>query len=325
MKNQELTERYIYSVTRYLKKNEREDIAKELESIIEDMLEEQYGGKEPNEYQMKALLSELGTPLELYEKYSQDGSDCLIGAPYFGTYKYIMKIVAVCIVFGMFVASCITFITEQQVWYEALASILANIFGGLLSGFAVVTLLFAYFYKKQIKIDGVLNSLDNLPEIPKKETGISKTESILGIIASVLFAILFLACPQIICTVNAVTGEVVPIFNVSYIQDTWYVIVLFAALGIGTEIMKLVEGHYTKRLLLVTAVEDGISAVLVIFWLINDSIVNPVFFTSISDIFTNGEAWLNNMMSHFNLFFMAVILFALALDFGTTLIKTEKQ
>ena len=223
MKNQELTERYIYSVTRYLKKNEREDIAKELESIIEDMLEEQYGGKEPNEYQMKALLSELGTPLELYEKYSQDGSDCLIGAPYFGTYKYIMKIVAVCIVFGMFVASCITFITEQQVWY------------------------------------------------------------------------------------------------------TWYVIVLFAALGIGTEIMKLVEGHYTKRLLLVTAVEDGISAVLVIFWLINDSIVNPVFFTSISDIFTNGEAWLNNMMSHFNLFFMAVILFALALDFGTTLIKTEKQ
>ena len=40
MQSQELIERYIYAVTRHIRKEEREDIAKELRSIIADMLEE---------------------------------------------------------------------------------------------------------------------------------------------------------------------------------------------------------------------------------------------------------------------------------------------
>lgn len=324
MNKEELIESYIYAVTRYLKKAEREDIGKELHSIIEDMIEEQYPDKEPNEYQIKAILSELGTPLALYEKYSQEGSDCLIGAPYFGIYKSMIKLVSICVIFGMLLAGCITVFTQNLIWYEAIATVFANIFGGLLSGFAIVTLIFAFFYKKQVKIEGVFDSLDNLPKIPEKKTSISPAAGIWGIVVSVLFTTVFLIYPQILCTVNVATKEVIPIFNVDYIRSTWYLLLIFAALGITREIMKIVEGQYTKRLLLVTGVTDGLSALFTIIWLKNDIIINPAFGENLNQIFDQGEAWLLNMMMHFNMFFMAVILFALALDFVVTLSKTEK-
>jgi len=78
MKYQELIERYIYAATRFMKKEEKEDVSKELNSIIADMLEERCGDKEPDEEIVKEVLSELGDARELYEKYSVDGKDCLI-------------------------------------------------------------------------------------------------------------------------------------------------------------------------------------------------------------------------------------------------------
>lgn len=93
MKQQELIERYIYAVTRHMKKDEREDVAKELQSIIEDMLLERCSEEEPNEATVKDVLNELGNPSDLYEKYSVDGKDYLIGAPYYGVYKSVMRTV----------------------------------------------------------------------------------------------------------------------------------------------------------------------------------------------------------------------------------------
>ncbi len=324
MKKEELIERYIYAVTRYLRKSEKEDIAKELKSIIDDMIEEQYGDKEPNEYQIKAILSELGTPLELYEKYSQDGKECLIGAPYFGIYKFVIKLVTACVIFGMFIAGCLTVMNEQPVWYEAIATIIAPVFGGVLSGFAIVTIIFAYLYRKQVKIDAVFDSLDNLPQLPKKEDKISGVSVLVGIIISILFTTLFLVCPQILCAVNTKNNEVIPIFNVDFIRQTWYLIVIFAVLGIGREIMKLIEGRYTKRLMLVTIVTDGLSAVFTIIWLLNDNILNPRFKEMMSSIFTDAEPFLQNIMASFNIFFMGIILFALILDVITVICKTER-
>ena len=66
---QELTGRYIYAVTRRLPKKQRGDVAKELESIISDMLEERCGPITPTEHDLRVVLTELGTPSELARKY----------------------------------------------------------------------------------------------------------------------------------------------------------------------------------------------------------------------------------------------------------------
>lgn len=334
MKYQELIERYIYAATRFMKKEEKEDTAKELQSIIDDMLEERCCGEEPDEETVKEVLNELGDPKELYEKYSSDGKDCLIGAPYYGVYKYVLKTALMCVIFGLIVAQFILLVIDLYSGASAAAGItsaveasidviinwiaqmIACVVDGAIFTFAAVTAGFAYMYHKGIKMDTLFDSLDQLPRIPQKEETISKAGIAFGIGISVLFFTVFLACPQVLCMYEMESGVFVPIFDVDFIQGTWYLIMLFAAIGIGREIVKLIEGTYTKKLLVVTVIADIASAVLSVIWLSNPAIVNPAFTEAMVKLFA-GEDFLIMFMTNFNYFFLCCILFALALDMGT--------
>ena len=117
------------------------------------------------------------------------------------------------------------------------------------------------------------------------------------------------------------TGEMIPIFSVEYIQKTWYLIVLFALLGIIRESVKLIDARYSKRLLIVTAVVDIVSALLCVGWLKNPAIINADFAASVSGLFAEGM--INTLMLHFNYFFLGCILFALILDLAVTVSKTD--
>lgn len=334
MRYQELIERYIYAATRFMKKEEKEDTAKELQSIIEDMLEERCSGEEPNEAIVKEVLSELGDPKELYEKYSSDGKDCLIGAPYYGVYKYVLKTALMCVVIGLVIAQFILLIidlysgaaaaagvngavqTSIEVIINWIVQMIACVVDGAIFTFAAVTAGFAYMYHKGIKMDTLFDSLDQLPRIPKKEETISKVGIAFGIGISVLFFTLFLACPQVLCMYKAESGEFISIFDVEFIQGTWYLIMFFAAIGIGREIVKLIEGTYTKKLVIVTVIADIASAVLSVVWLSNPAIINPAFTEAMTELFV-GEDFLAMFMTNFNYFFLCCILLALALDMGT--------
>ena len=50
-----------------------------LETIIQDMLEERCGDVMPTEHDIRVVLTELGTPAELASKYKSETQDCLIG------------------------------------------------------------------------------------------------------------------------------------------------------------------------------------------------------------------------------------------------------
>ena len=91
---------------------------------------------------------------------------------------------------------------------------------------------------------------------------------------------------------------------------------LFAAIGIGREIVKLIEGTYTKKVLVATVIADIASAVLSVFWLSNPAIINPSFTQAMAELFA-GEDFLLMFMTNFNYFFLCCILLALALDMGT--------
>lgn len=65
----EWIERYIYAVTKRLPESQREDVASELRSLIEDMLDERKQSEAATAQEIEEVLMELGHPSLLAQKY----------------------------------------------------------------------------------------------------------------------------------------------------------------------------------------------------------------------------------------------------------------
>ena len=100
---------------------------------------------------------------------------------------------------------------------------------------------------------------------------------------------------------------------------------LFAACGISRELVKLMEGRYNKTVMLAVAAADVISAVLSFWWLAGFPLVNPEFTVEISALFGEEEVFVTRIFSHFQDFFLGIILFALTLDTVDALVKTLRE
>lgn len=327
-----LTERYIYAVTKRLPAKLQKDMSQEISGLIDDMILERCGEETPSEKDIRVVLTELGSPQELAEKYDTSRKKCLIGAPYYSAYKYVLKIVLICVGVGMLISSVVSaffdsievyeslrvILQSANFWVKLFVNVFANLTGGMTFAFAFVTVLFAFFYHKDIKLDS--ENLDNLPPVPKKE--ISKADSVIGIAFSVAFAVVFIAVPQIFCVV--LDGKIfIPIFNTAEVRTVWYLIVLFALLGIGREIVKLIEKQYSKKVMITTIIVDICSAVIAALWLLNENVINMKFVAEVTNIFDD-----NNFIAvfgKFNYFFFGCIMLAFTMDVIVTVVKTVKN
>lgn len=319
MKN-ELIDRYVYAVTRRLPARLRNDIDKELHSLIEDMLDARCGGLMPEDRDVRVILTELGTPSELAMRYMPEGRDHLIGPAYYSQYKMVTGIVLASVTFGLVLSGFISFFTDSsEALYFTLFSWIGTLITGLIAAFGAVTFISAVFERKNIALNFGGSELDSLPPVPEKKSVIPKGEPIAGIIFSVIFCVIFLAAPQIICAKFGADQPFIPVFNVDLIHQLWYIFVALTILGIARESFKLYEGRYTKRLAIVTVVTDILSAALTLVLLSSQQILNSAFIAGASPILSNEV--ITGILTYFNLFFMAVILFCLLLDMGVTLFK----
>lgn len=310
--NQDMVERYVYAVVRRLPRKQQEDVAQELRGLIDDMLMERCQERLVEEKDLRIVLTELGSPQELYEKYSEDGQKCLIGQPYYSTYKFVMKIVAACVAVGMTISSVILQMMEPQGALTAIGTWLAYLYEGLLGSFGVVTILFAWFYHKNIPLNKGYD-FDDLPPVPKKKETVSKWECYAGIGIDVVFAVVFLTVPQVFCSISRDMG-VIPIFDTAAVRQTWYFVLLFAVCGIVREIVELAEGRYNKRVLLTKGITNAVSAILSIWWLVGFDLMNPGFLHYIELVFEGEAVFVKNLFANFQQFFLGCILFALVLD-----------
>lgn len=192
MVKNDLIERYVYAVTKYMKADLKKDVSAELETIIQDMLEERCGDVMPTEHDIRVVLTELGTPAELASKYKSETQDCLIGQPYYNLYVYVLKIVTACVIGGMLLAQIMAAVISHTIWYIAIFRIIGGIFGGVLTGFAFVTLLFAFFYKRGIKVEGLSNGIDNLPPVHRKRIRFQKQIQLLELSFQLYLLLYFL-------------------------------------------------------------------------------------------------------------------------------------
>ncbi len=306
MKTNELIQRYIYAVTKNLSPALRKDVSKELETIISDMLEERCGETEQD---VLAVLAELGRPEELSEKYNPSKDKCLIGPPYYAQYKLVLKIVLACVAFGTTLASALAGAMDAKPLPQMLLTILTSVFSGALFGFTFVTILFAIFYHKGIELKTPGNF--DLPPVPKKE--IPRSQPILGIMFTILFVTVFLIIPQVFSAIFTQTGQVIPVFSLQYLRETWYIILGYAALGIIRESVKLIDGRYSLRLMVTSIITNGLSFLLAVLWL-NKNIINPAFASQMTGMFQGDNAFIANIFANFHYIFLAVILFALVLE-----------
>lgn len=322
MKN-DLIDRYIYAVTKRMNPKIREDVKQELYGLVDDMLTERCGNAMPTEKDVRVVLTELGTPQEVYAKYDESSNRSLIEPPYYGTYKLVSGIVMACVALGMTVSSLIIHFAEAQLWYETLLSWLSLMWAGCLQGFAIVTILFAFFSRKGIQLGEPYN-LDELPPVPKKKQEISRSDCIASISLCVVFMVFFLAVPQKVIGYWG-DGEVVPLFDAQVMRSSWYLILIFGCMDVIRSVIRLMEGRYNRLVLISTLVTNAISAIAATLWLTRSDLINPEFVTRIQALFADGPAFIQDIFIHFGVFWLAVILFALALDTAEAAVKTLKK
>lgn len=322
MKN-DLIDRYIYAVTKRMNPKIREDVKQELYGLVEDMLTERCGGMAPTEKDIRVVLTELGTPQEIYARYDENSNRSLIEAPYFGTYKLVCGIVLACTAIGMTVSSVIIHFEEAQVWYESLLSWLALMWSGCLQAFAIVTLLFAFFSWRGIQLGEPYN-LDDLPPVPKKKQEISRGDCIFSLVFCAVFLTVFLAVPQYIFGYWGPDG-VIPLFDVQILRQSWALILIFGLMGITRTVVRLTEGQHNRKEWTVTAVTNGIAVAAVTAWLTRPGLINPKFVSHVEAMFVEEAAFIQKIFTNFDTFLLTVILFALVLDTAEAAVKTFKK
>ena len=186
--------RYIHDVTRRLKEETREEVSKELENHINDMLGEKYTDDD-----LEKVLKELGHPKVLAMQYKEKPS-YVISPLFYDDYVMVLKIVMIIFAIVAMITGTIEVIFDQQAsgFVEIFSNIMSKIFGNiinsLLMAFAWVTVIFwAISYHSNKKNDDIKWTLKDLPELPKPSSNkISRSSTIVELSFQIIFTLVFI-------------------------------------------------------------------------------------------------------------------------------------
>lgn len=325
----DLTERYLYAVTKRLPKEQRGDIEKELRGLIEDMLSEKTA-TEPAKKDVEAVLLELGKPAELASKY-RGSKNYLIGPDYFSMYMMVLKIVLAAVAGGLTIALIVEFITLDR---EHILRDFGNYFSGLISAlfqaFGWVTVIFAVMQKYNAKIDEDNKQWNpsELPEVPAKKARIPKSEPIAGIIFTMLVLLLFNAAPGILGIYTSLpNGTFIPFFSMDVFRSLLPLINVVFGISILKEIFKLVIEKYNLKLAAAVTVANIIAGILVVYIFFPPDIWNAGFIYQLQSAegFTMPVDF--DLVYHWSrvpLYFVSISLFGYAVETLTTIVKSVK-
>jgi hypothetical protein len=264
-------DRYVYAVTRNLPQKQREDIDRELRTLIEDMMNEQEESLS-DEQKAERVLLELGDPSILAEKYN-DQKRYLIGPQNFDNYVLVLKIVLGSILLAVSIGFMASFVfSEEEInLVNTISGYLGGLVSGALQGFAWVTGVFAILEYKGVKTDkksikDEAWKVSDLPEIPENKALIPKSESIVSIVFSTIFIMILYFAPQyfgVYIPGKDSTYTVIPFFNLEVLDG--YKLLLFAAFltTFIKEALKMIAGRWHLKLSLSIAALN-IAAILII-------------------------------------------------------------
>jgi hypothetical protein len=294
-----LIEVYIHEVTRRLPEKNREDIALELHSTIEDMLPDDY-----SEEDVKECLKKMGNPAILASGY-RDQPMHLIGPLYYDVYVTLLKMILPIAA----IISLISMIAEYFIGYhgeEAVINVVLDIVGfGIwriievgIQVFFWLTLVFAILErtdkgKGEQPLTANLqkwtpDDLKNIPYTPKKKA-ISKFEVFGSLMWTAIWATLYFYANHLV-GVYRDSGNglefVTPALNQEVLMGYWPFVVIVIGFEIVLSLYKLIKGQWTKRMAISNTVLQLIGTIVFIVILINSNLLNQDFITYMTNLFT---------------------------------------
>ncbi len=286
-----LIELYIQEVTRRLPERQREDIGLELRSTIEDMLPD-----DPQEEDVKAVLSELGHPAKLASGYL-DKPMHLIGPRFFDVYVSLLKLIIPIAMIFSFIAVTFSHVFSYNGEGEVISSLLSiigdatwNSLGAGMQTFFWITVTFAMVerYDTSNKTNPITSNwkewtpedLKDVPYIPK-EKAITKVELFGSLIWTAIWVAGYFNANNLLGIYEK--GEegltlVTPLFNQSQLIAFWPLVMLVIFLELGLVAYKWKLGQWTMKLALANVfVHMGSLAVFILVFS-NITVFNPAFF-----------------------------------------------
>jgi hypothetical protein len=191
---------YIQEVGQHLPAKNRADIQKEIQSMIEDMLDDEsrVQGKAPDDEMAIEILKRLGPPEQLAASYNPPRY--LIGPklyPHFiAALKIALMVIGILAMVGLGFSLTLSVHTPADI-PQAIADILSSVFGALLEAFGVIVIVFSVLERTMIDLKDKNKSWDprTLKAQPDNER-VKFGSEITSIIFIVLALIVFNLYPQ---------------------------------------------------------------------------------------------------------------------------------
>lgn len=327
-----LIKNYIYAVIRRVDNSEKEEIAKELEANIYDMLDNDHSDEN-----IKRVLKEIGSPIYVATRYVKKEKH-IVHPMFYYDYLTVLKIVLTISVVVSLVVSVIKIFTSSVILTDlgetidlVVDGIVGSALGALASGVTFVTILFFILsnnlenekvrsFLSNFNPDQVLDAPDDLFKNAESKLSIY-LETILSSFFTILFSSLFIAFYEKLGVYE--NG----VFITSAINPD-YRLMLSLMVGIGVAIFVVSQVYYLIRLKkdLFYDIFDILHAILSIICatilLTLKDIVNPSFVSYMANLFKYD---LTQMQNIFNYGLMGVFLIIIVVSIIEIIVISTKR
>jgi hypothetical protein len=289
---------YIQEVIRRLPEKNREDIALELRSTIEDMLPDDYSEKD-----VKEVLSKLGNPAALASGY-RDQPMHLIGPRYFDVYVSLLKMILPIATVIALISTIATYLIGTN-GDEAVLMVIINIFAKSIWIIIEVAMQVFFWFTLTFAIieradkDKTMNpltpnfkawtpdDLKNIGFIPKKRV-ISKGEVFFHLFWTAIWATVYFYADHLL-GVYQNNGDglqfIMPSLNQDVLQSFWPFVLLVVGLELILALYKLIKGQWTKQLAIYNTLYELAATVILIVIIMNPNLFQQEFLTYMSGLF----------------------------------------
>ena len=197
----QLVDKYIYAIGQKLPIDARDEIKRELKSLLLDEIEESYG-KSPSEIEIEKVITDFGSPSKVASRYRN--KNVAIDGKFTNLFFMIIKIIIFAMVISFSVIFIIDLLTIDFSFFNVIKSIFKlfmNIISASLGAIGALTLTFMLITKfsddLDLNLDGIW-SVKDLDNIKMEEGKKSKVSMYVDIFCSVLFIALIQKMPAIV-------------------------------------------------------------------------------------------------------------------------------
>jgi hypothetical protein len=250
-----LVVRYINAVKNELPANSREDIAKELQSTLEDELEALESEKgQLSQTQIAAFLEQRGHPVQVASHYWTRRS--LVSERVYPLYKQVLVIVvAVYLALGVFLNLESLQVVRDWSNLSKLPDLLLEITSSVAFAVLVLTLVFHFFGEEIASQNWFWKfSAQNLPDVGSQAAYISRPQTISHLLGN-LFGLALLSFGAVTFRNLDIRADLTPI------ATTLEVLRYLLWLDLGLNLLHLAQPYWT-RVKLVISIAQAVGAVL---------------------------------------------------------------